>query len=81
MSCGISIVSSEKLVMSSSAAKQSDDDYEVQAALAFHDEDVKATIATLLGDIKHLRMQLALAEAAMSRGMTRGWTPKFERDL
>ncbi|CAN7284899.1 hypothetical protein [Rhizobium sp. LjRoot258] len=66
--------------MSSKSAKQLDTDFEVEAALAFHDEDAKATIATLLGDIKHLRMQLALAEAAMSRGMTRGWTPKFERE-
>jgi len=67
--------------MSSNSAKQIDQDYEVEAALAFHDDDAKATIATLLGDIKHLRMQLALAEVAMSRGMTRGWTPQFERDL
>ncbi|RUM24376.1 hypothetical protein EFQ99_16455 [Rhizobium vallis] len=67
--------------MSNNTAKQIDQDYEVEAALAFHDDDAKATIATLLGDIKHLRMQLALAEAAMSRGMTRGWTPKFDRDV
>ncbi|MCS3743509.1 MULTISPECIES: hypothetical protein [unclassified Rhizobium] len=66
--------------MSSKSAKQLDIDFEVEAALAFHDEDAKATIATLLGDIKHLRIQLALAEAAMSRGMTRGCTPKFERE-
>jgi hypothetical protein len=67
--------------MLSPTAKKIDQDYEVEAALAFHDDDAKATIATLLGDIKHLRMQLALAEVAMSRGMTRGWTPKFERDV
>lgn len=67
--------------MSTKPTKQLDTDFEVEAALAFHDEDAKATIATLLGDIKHLRMQLALAEAAMSRGMTRGWIPKFEREL
>jgi len=67
--------------MSTKLTKQLDTDFEVEAALAFHDKDAKATIATLLGDIKHLRMQLALAEAAMSRGMTRGWIPKFEREL
>jgi len=67
--------------MSTKSAKQLDVDFEVEAALAFHDEDAKATIATLLGDIKHLRMQLALAETAMSRGMTRGWAPKFDREL
>ncbi|MDM9624567.1 hypothetical protein QTL95_01580 [Rhizobium sp. S152] len=54
-------------------------EYEVEAALAFHDDDPKATVATLLADIKHLRLQLALAECALSRGMTRGWTPQYER--
>jgi hypothetical protein len=67
--------------MSSKSAQAVANSYEVEAALAYHDEDAKATIATLLGDIKHLRLQLALAEAAMSQGMTRGWKPKFERDL
>jgi len=56
-----------------------DVDFEVQAALAWHDDDVNATIATLLEDIRHLRYQLALTEGAMSRGMTRGWKPAFER--
>lgn len=41
-----------------------DTDYEVEAALAFHDDDAKATIATLLADNHHLRLQLALAERA-----------------
>jgi len=54
-------------------------DYEVEAALAFHDDDARATVATLLADIKHLRMQLALAEGAMSHGMSRGWRPRFDR--
>jgi len=54
-------------------------DFEVQAALAWHDGDVNATIATLLEDIRHLRHQLALAEGIMSRAMPRGWRPKFER--
>ncbi|TAV38894.1 hypothetical protein ELI33_17590 [Rhizobium ruizarguesonis] len=55
-------------------------DYEVEAALAFHDDDAKATVATLLSDIKHLRFQLALAHSAISYGMTRGWSPKFDRE-
>ncbi|NEJ10322.1 hypothetical protein GR238_33675 [Rhizobium leguminosarum] len=55
-------------------------DYEVEAALAFHDDDAKATVATLLSDIKHLRFQLALAQSAKSYGMTRGWLPKFDRE-
>jgi hypothetical protein len=32
-----------------------DFDFEVQGALAWHDDDVLATVATLLGDIRHLR--------------------------
>ncbi|CDM63027.1 hypothetical protein LPU83_pLPU83d_1657 (plasmid) [Rhizobium favelukesii] len=75
------MTSFEKRAMSIKPAKQMDVAFEVEAALAFHDEDAKATIATLLGDIKHLRMQLALAEAAMSHGMTRGWTPTFDREV
>ncbi|KWV43865.1 dehydrogenase [Rhizobium altiplani] len=61
-------------------ATKHDLDYEVEAALAWHDADPKATIATLLADIRHLRLQLSLAETLMSRGMARGWSPKYERD-
>ncbi|MDC7742460.1 hypothetical protein [Rhizobium binxianense] len=57
-----------------------DQAWEVEAVLAWHDDDAKATIRSLLDDCKHLRQQLALAECAMSRGMTRGWTPRYERD-
>ena len=57
-----------------------DCDFEVQAALAWHDDDVLATVATLLGDIRHLREQLALTEGTMSRGITRGWKPSYERN-
>lgn len=53
---------------------------EIAAALAFHDGDVRATIGTLLDDCRHLREQLALSQAAMSIGFTRGWTPRFDRE-
>ena len=52
---------------------------EVEAALVWHDGDARAAIATLLDDCRHLRLQLALTEAAMSRGFTRGWKPSLER--
>jgi hypothetical protein len=52
---------------------------DVETALSYHDGDARAAIATLLEDCRHLRLQLALAEGAMSRGMTRGWVPSFER--
>ena len=51
----------------------------VDAALAWHQGDPRATIATLIEDCRHLRQQLALTECAMSRGMTRGWRPSFDR--
>lgn len=53
---------------------------EVEAALAWHAGDARQTIATLLDDCRHLRLQLALTEGAMSRGFTRGWLPSLERD-
>jgi hypothetical protein len=52
---------------------------EVAAALSWHDGDVRATIRTLLGDCRHLREKLALAEIAVSVGYTRGWRPTDER--
>ncbi|OWO94646.1 hypothetical protein B5E41_12930 [Rhizobium esperanzae] len=54
--------------------------WEVEAVLAWHDDDAKAAIRSLLDDCRHLRRQLALAESVMSRGMARGWTPRYERD-
>lgn len=48
---------------------------EVAAAIAWHNGDVRATVETLLGDCRHLREQLALADSAMSFGFTRGWRP------
>lgn len=53
---------------------------ELDAVLAYHDGNARAAIETLLKDCQDLRLQLALAEGAMSRGMTRGWSPRFERD-
>lgn len=66
-----------------SAAQQIEQDpqvNEVEAALAFHGGNAEATIETLLADLRHLKLQLALAEGAMSRGMTRGWNPSYERE-
>lgn len=51
----------------------------IDAALAYHDGDVRATIATLLADCGHLREQVLTAKACISRGLTRGWTPELER--
>ena len=55
-------------------------DPEVEAALAYHNGDAAAAIATLLEDVRFLKSQLAMASGAMSRGLTRGWEPKYDRD-
>ncbi|WP_353652371.1 hypothetical protein [Sinorhizobium sp. RAC02] len=52
----------------------------VRAALAWHDGDAQATIATLLADCAHLRRQLDLTRAAMGHGFVRGWEPMPQRD-
>ncbi|NKK70217.1 hypothetical protein GFM13_07435 [Rhizobium leguminosarum bv. viciae] len=57
-----------------------DQAWEVEAVLAWHDDNAKAAIRSLLDDCKHLRRQLALAESVMSRGMARRWAPRYERD-
>lgn len=56
------------------------EDAAVSAALAWHEGDVRATIATLLADCAHLRQQLELTRSAMGRGFVRGWEPTPQRD-
>ncbi len=53
----------------------------VDAALAWHGGDPRATIETLLADCGHLRVQLAAARNCISRGLTRGWLPELERPI
>ncbi|WP_439626462.1 hypothetical protein [Shinella sp.] len=53
---------------------------EIDAALAWHNGNVRATIATLLADCAYLRWQLDVAGCAMSRGFARGWQPQADRD-
>ena len=52
---------------------------EVAQALAWHDGDPIATIATLIEDCAFLRGELAAAEHLLSRGFGRGWVPRMER--
>jgi len=56
------------------------EDDERAKVIAYHKGDTHAAIDTLLEDIRHLRRQLALTEAAMGRGITRGWRPSYNRD-
>lgn len=53
---------------------------EVTLALAWHDGDAIATIATLIEDCAFLRSELAAAESLLSKGFGRGWLPRMERD-
>lgn len=57
-----------------------DENDAICAALAWHDGDARAAIATLLADCAHLRRQLELTRAAMGRGFTRGWEPTALRE-
>ena len=50
----------------------------VDAALALYDGDARATIAAALDMLQFVRAQLALTEAAMSHGFTRGFRPAYE---
>ncbi|MBO9198139.1 hypothetical protein J5277_28835 [Rhizobium sp. 16-449-1b] len=52
---------------------------DVDAALAWHDGDARATIETLLLDCAHLRGQLDMASRCLSLGLTRGWRPELNR--
>ncbi|MDE1157983.1 MAG: hypothetical protein PW791_06845 [Neorhizobium sp.] len=53
----------------------------IEAALAWHGGDPRATIETLLADCGHLRVQLAAARNCISRGLTRGWLPEPDRPV
>lgn len=52
----------------------------IDEALAWHDGDARAAIATLLADCAYLRWQLDLASRALGSGFTRGWRPSADRD-
>ncbi len=52
----------------------------VDAALALYGGDARATIAAALDMLQFVRGQLALTEAAMSHGFTRGFRPGYEPD-
>lgn len=53
---------------------------QVESLLLVYGGDFRHAISDLLADANHLRLQLALATAAMGRGFTRGWMPSEERD-
>ena len=50
----------------------------IDAALALFDGDARATIAAALDMLQFVRGQLALTEAAMCHGFTRGFKPVYD---
>ena len=51
----------------------------IEAILTAHNGDARAAVADLVHRIQHLRLELSLAYAAMSKGLTRGWAPSANR--
>jgi hypothetical protein len=51
----------------------------VDALLVHHRGDYRAVLKDLLLDADFLRDQLYTASCLMSKGMGRGWKPKYER--
>lgn len=51
----------------------------IDAIIAAHGGDARAAVADLVHRIQHLRYELTLASAVMSKGMTRGWAPSLDQ--
>ncbi|MQX11812.1 hypothetical protein GHK48_27100 [Sinorhizobium fredii] len=49
------------------------------SVLKAHDGDAIAAIRSLLLDADFLRDQLWIASSLMSKGISRGWKPQYER--
>jgi hypothetical protein len=54
--------------------------YEVEAVLAWHDDNARAAISTLLDDCRYLRAKLAQTRGDASDDATPGWVPKSRGD-
>ncbi len=64
------------------AAAQTDEPQSDQVAslLELFEGNAHAAIGALLAELQFVRGQLALSEAGMSVGFTRGWVPSFESE-
>ena len=62
------------------APKEAPEDIDlVDSVLAACGGDARLAIRELLLDADYLRDQLYIASELMSKGMSRGWRPKYER--
>lgn len=64
------------------AAAQTDEQQfdQVASVLDLFEGNAHAAIGALLAELQFVRGQLALCEAGMSVGFTRGWVPSFETE-
>ncbi|MGG6898051.1 hypothetical protein [Rhizobium sp. BR 315] len=53
---------------------------QVTSVLNLFEDDACATIEALLAELQFVCGQLALCEAGMSVGFTRGWVPRFDTE-
>ncbi|TIX92789.1 hypothetical protein [Rhizobium sp. P44RR-XXIV] len=51
----------------------------IELILDTHGGDARAAITDLVQRIQHLRYQLTLTSAVMSKGMVRGWEPSLDQ--
>lgn len=70
----------ETYCLMTAQAAQTDELQFDQAAsvLDLFEGNAHAAICALLSELQFVRKQLALCEAGMSVGFTRGWVPRFE---
>lgn len=53
---------------------------QLASVLDLFEGNAHAAIGALLAELQFVRKQLALCEAGMSVGFTRGWVPSFESE-
>jgi hypothetical protein len=63
----------EKEILMNAISQQPED--QIDEALAYHQGDVRATIAALLAEREFLLREIEYASLAMSYGFARGWKP------
>ena len=68
-------------LMTATAAQPDEPHFDqVASVLELFAGDTNAAISALLAELRFVRGQLALSEAGMSVGFTRGWVPSFESE-
>ena len=67
--------------MTTGAAQTNESQFDqVSSVLELFEGNAPAAIGALLAELQFVRKQLALCQAGMSVGFTRGWVPSFESE-